>query len=108
MPLPSPRKAASVERGGSLFWNSFQSDSVRKPRKTCTLQARSARGAVADCVAGRLVEQAVSRRQGGEIIVRLDNGRCMSVVQEVHQNEFFGPGDRVRILGQGRTMCVMP
>jgi outer membrane lipoprotein SlyB len=63
-------------------------------------------GAVAGGIAGQRVEESVSRRQGVEITVRLDNGSLISVVQEVDQNQIFEPGDRVRVLGQGRTVRV--
>jgi len=57
-------------------------------------------------IAGQRVEEAVSRRQGIETTVRLDNGGFVSVVQEVNQNQLFALGDRVRVLGQGQTMRV--
>lgn len=63
-------------------------------------------GVVAGGIAGQRIEEAASRRQGIEITVRLDNGSFVSVVQEVDQNQGFAPGDRVRVLGQGRTMRV--
>ena len=63
-------------------------------------------GAVAGGIAGQRIEEATSRRQGVEITVRLDSGSVVSVVQEVDRNQVFSPGDRVRILGQGRTMRV--
>jgi outer membrane lipoprotein SlyB len=63
-------------------------------------------GVVAGGIAGQRVEEAVSRRQGVEITVRLDSGSFVSLVQEVDPNQVIGPGDRVRVLGQGRTMRV--
>lgn len=63
-------------------------------------------GVVAGGIAGQRVEEAVSRRQGVEVTVRLDSGSLVSVVQEVDPNQVFRPGDRVRVLGQGRTMRV--
>lgn len=47
-------------------------------------------------LAGATVEEGVTRRQGLEIVVRLDNGRTMAVVQEA--DEPFNPGERVRLV----------
>ncbi|KAA0873958.1 outer membrane lipoprotein [Nitrincola tapanii] len=63
-------------------------------------------GAVAGGIAGQRAEEMISRRQGLEITVRLDNGNVVSVVQEVDNNQSFGVGQRVRVLGQGSTMRV--
>jgi outer membrane lipoprotein SlyB len=63
-------------------------------------------GVVAGGIAGQRVEEAVSRRQGAEITVRLDSGRLVSVVQEVDPSQDFWPGQPVRVLGQGSTMRV--
>jgi len=63
-------------------------------------------GAVAGGLVGQRVEQATTERQGQEITVRLDNGSVMSVVQEVENGQFFRPGDRIRVLGQGRSLKV--
>ena len=63
-------------------------------------------GAVAGGVAGQRVEEMTSRRQGVEVTVRLDNGSLVSVVQEVDPNQIFRSGDRVRVLGQGKTLRV--
>jgi outer membrane lipoprotein SlyB len=53
-------------------------------------------GAVLGGAAGNAVEQRITQRQGLEIVVRLDSGQLMSVVQDADQ-QFF-PGDRVRVL----------
>ncbi|CAD6527879.1 Outer membrane lipoprotein pcp [Paraburkholderia hiiakae] len=53
-------------------------------------------GAVLGGAAGNAVEQRVTRRAGLEIVVRLDSGQLMSVVQDADQQ--FVPGDRVRVL----------
>ena len=53
-------------------------------------------GAVLGGLAGNAVEQRVTQRQGLEIVVRLDSGQLMSVVQDADQQ--FVPGDRVRVL----------
>ncbi|WP_432695849.1 glycine zipper domain-containing protein [Marinobacterium sp. YM272] len=63
-------------------------------------------GAVAGGVVGQRIEEATSRTQGQEITLRLDNGEMISVVQEVANQNFFRPGDRVRLLGSGSTLRV--
>ncbi|MBV0932894.1 outer membrane lipoprotein [Marinobacterium weihaiense] len=63
-------------------------------------------GAVAGGLIGQRVEKAATGRQGQEITLRLDSGRVLSVVQEVENGQFFNPGDRIRVLGQGRSLKV--
>lgn len=57
-------------------------------------------GAVAGGVAGAAAEEALTRKPGLEITVRLDSGRTIAVVQE-DTGERFAIGDRVRILESG-------
>lgn len=57
-------------------------------------------GAVAGGIAGAAAEQAITRKPGLEITVRLDSGRTIAVVQE-DTGERFAVGDRVRILESG-------
>jgi len=56
-------------------------------------------GAVAGGVAGTAIENSANQRPGYELTVRLDNGEMRAIVQEA--DEFFQPGDRVRILSRG-------
>ncbi len=53
-------------------------------------------GAVIGGLMGAATEEAITRRQGLEITVRMDDGRYLAVVQETH--EAFYPGERVRVL----------
>ena len=53
-------------------------------------------GAVAGGLAGSALEEKVSKKDGVEITVRLDNGQLLAIVQEA--DEVFQPGERVRIL----------
>ena len=53
-------------------------------------------GAVLGGVAGTAIEEGVTRQAGLEIMVRLDNGRMVSVTQAA--DESFYPGDRVRLM----------
>lgn len=62
-------------------------------------------GAVAGGVAGAAIEEGVTRRQGVEITVRLDDGHHLAVVQE-DEGEQFRPGERVRLLSDGGTTRV--
>ena len=57
-------------------------------------------------VAGGLAEEAVTKTQGVEITVRMDNGRIISVVQEVSSHASFHAGDRVRVLTLGDTTRI--
>ncbi|HNA31307.1 MAG TPA: hypothetical protein PK437_14755 [Thiobacillaceae bacterium] len=57
-------------------------------------------GAVVGGVAGAAAEEAVTRKTGQEITVRLDSGRIIAVVQE-DTGEKFAPGERVRVLESG-------
>lgn len=57
-------------------------------------------GAVVGGVAGAAAEEALTRKPGLEITVRLDSGSTIAVVQE-DTGERFAIGDRVRILESG-------
>jgi outer membrane lipoprotein SlyB len=60
-------------------------------------------GAVLGGLGGAAAEEAITRKPGLEVTVRLDNGRLMAVTQE-DTGESFAVGDRVRILtGGGAT-----
>ncbi|MHB1174627.1 MAG: outer membrane lipoprotein [Sulfuriferula sp.] len=61
-------------------------------------------GAVAGGFAGSAVEEGVTRQKGLEITVRLDSGRTIAVTQGA--DEYFRPGDRVRVLSEGSTTRV--
>jgi len=63
-------------------------------------------GAVAGGLVGQRVEKSATTRQGQEVTIRLDSGRVVSVVQEVENDQFFHPGERIRVLGQGNTLRV--
>ncbi|SDU52756.1 outer membrane lipoprotein [Desulfobacula phenolica] len=53
-------------------------------------------GALAGAAAGTVAEEGITRRQGLEIGVRIDNGRTIVVVQEA--DIMIAAGDRVRII----------
>ena len=65
-------------------------------------------GAIAGAVLGGLVgaaaEEGLTRENGVEVTVRLDNGELRAVVQEA--DEVFKPGERVRLLSQGGVTRV--
>ncbi len=61
-------------------------------------------GAVAGGVAGSAIEEGVTKKNGLEITVKLDNGRLLAVTQEA--DEAFHPGERVRVLTGGGTTRV--
>jgi len=59
-------------------------------------------GAVLGGVAGAAAEEGLTRKQGVEITVRLDNGEYRAIVQEA--DEVFQPGERVRLVSiNGQT-----
>ncbi len=58
----------------------------------------TAAGAAGGALAGAAVEKAVTKRNGWEITVKLDNGQTIAVVQEKQPGEVFAVGDRVRVL----------
>jgi len=56
-------------------------------------------GAIAGGVAGAAMEEGVTRRDGLEITVKLDDGNTIAVVQAMSSNEApFQAGQRVRVL----------
>ncbi len=55
----------------------------------------SAVGAVAGAVAGEQIEKNARRQKGFEILVELDKGGSIAVVQPADQT--FAPGERVRV-----------
>jgi outer membrane lipoprotein SlyB len=61
-------------------------------------------GAIVGGVAGSAVEEGVTRKQGLEITVKLDNGEMRAIVQE--GDEQFRPGERVRLVSQGGVTRV--
>lgn len=62
-------------------------------------------GAVAGGVAGSAIEEGVTREDGVEITVKLDNGSMLAVVQEAAAEQFH-PGERVRVLDGGGATRV--
>lgn len=63
-------------------------------------------GAVAGGLLGSAAEEGVTRAQGVEIIVKLNDGSERAYVQELQENERFNVGDRVRILSTGSNARV--
>jgi outer membrane lipoprotein SlyB len=53
-------------------------------------------GAVAGAVAGAAIEEGITREDGIEITVKLDNGTLIAIVQEA--TDKFTPGERVRLI----------
>ncbi|PKO25807.1 MAG: hypothetical protein CVU35_02160 [Betaproteobacteria bacterium HGW-Betaproteobacteria-8] len=61
-------------------------------------------GAVVGGLAGAAAEEGLTRKDGLEITVKLDNGTLLAVVQEA--DEQFHPGERVRLVESGGTTRV--
>lgn len=62
-------------------------------------------GAVAGGLAGSAAEEGLTRKQGVEVTLKMDNGEILAVTQE-DGGENFAPGERVRLLQDGRTTRV--
>jgi outer membrane lipoprotein SlyB len=63
----------------------------------------SAAGAVGGMIAGREIEKAVTKADGYEITIQLDNGDQIMVIQKQSDGGFVD-GDRVKVMiGQGTT-----
>ena len=63
-------------------------------------------GAIGGAVLGQAIEERANQRAGFEIIVRLDSGEKRAIVQEADVS--FRAGDRVRLIGSGSTVRVVP
>jgi outer membrane lipoprotein SlyB len=63
-------------------------------------------GAVAGGMAGAAIEEGVTRTQGVEITVKMNNGETIAIVQALSSNERFSVGDRVRVLYAGQNTRV--
>jgi outer membrane lipoprotein SlyB len=70
-------------------------------------KAAAVAGAVAGGLAGTAAEQALTKADGLELTVRLENGTTMSIVQEVSEQQ-FQVGQRVRVLQHNGTYRVSP
>ena len=55
-------------------------------------------GAVAGGMAGAAIEEGITRTQGVEITVKMNNGGTVAIVQALSPNQRFTVGDRVRVL----------
>ncbi len=63
-------------------------------------------GAVGGGLAGSAIEEGVTRKQGVEITVRLENGELRAIVQE--ETDKFVAGQKVRLLSSGGVTRVSP
>jgi len=63
-------------------------------------------GAVAGGLAGAAIEEGVTRTQGVEITVKMDNGRTIAIVQALSPNERLSVGERVRVIHSGENVRV--
>jgi outer membrane lipoprotein SlyB len=64
-------------------------------------------GAVGGGIAGQAAEEGLTRKNGVEITVRLENGELRAVVQEETENKFV-TGQKVRLLTAGGVTRVSP
>lgn len=63
-------------------------------------------GAVAGGLAGAAIEEGVTRTQGVEITVKMDDGRTIAIVQALSPNERLSVGERVRVIHSGENVRV--
>lgn len=64
-------------------------------------------GAVAGGVAGSVAEEAITRTQGVELVIRLEqSGELIAIVQKYDPAEVFQAGDRIRVMTVGGTTRV--
>jgi len=64
-------------------------------------------GAVAGGLAGSAAEEAITRTQGVELVIRLEqSGELIAIVQEYNPAEVFHAGDRIRVMTVGGTTRV--
>lgn len=61
-------------------------------------------GALVGGLAGAAAEEGVTRKDGLEITVKLENGTMLAIVQEA--DVAFSPGDKVRLVESGGTTRV--
>lgn len=61
-------------------------------------------GAILGGLAGQAIEQGITKQEGYEITVKLNDGEIIAVTQGA--DEQFYVGDRVRVLGYGNTTRV--
>jgi len=65
-------------------------------------------GGVAGAAIGSKVTGAINEREGVNIVIRLDRGQTISIVQEVNPNALFTVGQRVDIYQSGNSARVVP
>lgn len=62
-------------------------------------------GALAGVGVGAAMEEGSSASRGLELIIRMDNGQVIAVIQEM-SDEAFSNGQRVRVISDGRRVRV--
>jgi outer membrane lipoprotein SlyB len=66
-------------------------------------------GAVAGAIAGAVAEQAAADRKGIEYTITKENGRTVTIVQEINpEDKVFQPGARVMVQTSGSYQRVLP
>lgn len=65
-------------------------------------------GAVLGGMAGAAAEEGITRSDGVEVTVAMDNGNTIAVVQQIGAGEYFSVGQRVRVMAGGGVTRVAP
>ncbi len=65
-------------------------------------------GAVGGGVLGSKVQKDLTKKQGVEVTVRLDDGEVVAVIQELSPKVYLSVGDRVRVITRHGKARVLP
>ena len=93
----------SIGAGAGAVAGAIAGSSVGKGKGSAV---GSVLGAVGGGMVGAAAEEGLTREDGMEITIRLENGRLISIVQA--GKDQFQPGDKVRILDVGGESRVTP
>jgi outer membrane lipoprotein SlyB len=98
--LEGTHSGAGMIAGGAIGGIAGSAIGGGKGKKLATIL-----GVLAGASVGAAMEQSSSSSQGLELIVRMDNGELIAVVQQL-SNEAFSNGQRVRVVSNGRQVRV--
>jgi outer membrane lipoprotein SlyB len=90
--------------GGGIVGNAAARPSVGN-RSTAGALGQAG-GTIVGAVVGSAVEEVVTRENGQEVVVRLDDGRTVIVTQSADEGK-FRDGDRVRVINGGGGARIM-
>lgn len=62
----------------------------------------------AGAIIGNRAEESLTKTQGLEMVISLETGRTLSLVQQVGSVDEFRPGQRIKLIGSGSNTRVSP